>query len=509
MVIYRVRTRALIGLTAHEVTVECHSGGGLPRTTIVGLADSAIREAKDRVKSAITNNDFFYPQGHVVINLAPGNIAKSGTSFDLAIALSILLASRQINARDLARYEFLGELSLSGELRKVVGALACALPVRERGRVLIAPSANAGEMLILNHGGILLAGSLRDVTNHLTQESPLCEATTTPTTANEHLGTPSNAPGFDKVIGQQEAKRALTIAAAGGHHALMVGPPGTGKTLLAKGFTSLMPDLSESHSVEVAALYSAAGIQREHHLRPPLRDPHHSASAAAMVGGGTPPRPGEVALAHHGILFLDELPHFKPSALDLLREPIETGRAVIARASYAVTYPCRFQLLAAMNPCPAGRVCREDACRCSEAQRQRYQARISGPLLDRIDIQTYVPPLPEHLLTTHQDADKEASGRKAPGSVILEAREVQLARQRCLNRDLSVEQLRQHMERAGIDETFLKKAVRRYQLSARSYHKVWRVARTIADMSQVETVTLAHVTEALSYRALDWDRGVR
>lgn len=491
-------------MQANSVAIETHVGEGLPSTTIVGLPEGAVRESRDRVRSALSSSGFGYPEGRVVINLAPGNLAKTGSSLDLPIAISLLAATGKLTDSGLDSCEFLGELGLYGELRQVSGTLSAAIAAQDQGRRLIVPSANLTEASLVSRTNVITAPTLLTVVAALKDPQDRLWRTRLPSYPRRGRDSSNR---LDQVLGQTVAKRALTIAAAGGHHLLMVGPPGTGKSMLARGFIDLLPDLSSADRMDVAAVYSAAGLEREDYCAPPMRDPHHSASAQALIGGGRIPVPGEVALAHRGVLFMDELPHFKPSVLDHLREPIETGEAVVSRANYKVRFPCRFQLLAAMNPCPAGRSCKTDACRCTTNQVRRYQSRISGPLLDRIDLHVSVPELPQELLTETNRAAPESSLQELK-KLVIDARHAQQQRQNELNTNLSGSSLEEHIRAAGIDKKLLARAIEKYQLSARSYHKLWRISRTIADLEGANKIDSRHFAEALSYRALDWEQGL-
>jgi magnesium chelatase family protein len=491
-----VASRALSGIDAPEVTVEVHLGPGLPAFHIVGLPDAEVREARDRVRAALNHARFEFPARRMTVNLAPAELPKDSSRFDLPIALGILAASGQLAPGALAGQEFAGELSLTGELRPVRGALAMALSARDSRRAFVLPADNAPQAALAEGVRILPARTLLEVVAHLAGEAPLAEYSGGGRTAAPAY------PDFSDVKGQQHVKRALEVAAAGGHSVLMVGPPGTGKSMLAARFPGILPALSEAEALEVAAVHSVSsgGFEAQRWGERPFRSPHHSASSAALVGGGALPRPGEISLAHHGVLFLDELPEFDRDVLEALREPLESGRVSISRAAQQAQFPARFQLVAAMNPCPCGH-CGDRAgrCRCTPERIARYRGRISGPLADRIDIKLEVPAPREGELVA--PAAGEASA--AIKSRVQKAREMQLARQGGPNALLGSREIDRHCTTDRDGDQLLRHALARLLLSARAYHRVLRVARSIADLSGKNVIAAEHVAEAIQYRRLD------
>ncbi|MCL2875074.1 MAG: YifB family Mg chelatase-like AAA ATPase [Betaproteobacteria bacterium] len=491
-----VRTRALDGLAAPEVTVEVHLANGMPSFTLVGLPDTEVREARDRVRAALLISRFEFPQRRITVNLAPADLPKEGGRFDLPIALGILAASRQIPARALEGQEFCGELSLDGSLRGIRGALAAALATRRAGRALFLPRSNADEAALARGVTIQAADSLLTICAHLTGQviiQPHAAPVTTDAEATE-----SGMPDLLDVRGQFQARRALEVAAAGAHSLLLYGPPGTGKSMLARRLPGLLPPLDEDEALESAAVYSIVGSfdAKRWRIRP-FRSPHHSASAAALIGGGSVPMPGEISLAHHGILFLDEFPEFDRRVLESMREPLETGVVCVSRARQRAEFPARFQLVAAMNPCPcgyAGHPAR--ACTCTPAQVANYHARLSGPMLDRIDLIIEVPPVPYSDLAGRPAGESSATVRTR----VALARERQISRQGAPNARLEAGQVEKHCAPDAAGAALAETAMHRLNLSARAYHRVLRVARTLADLSGDERPGAKHMAEAIQYR---------
>ena len=488
-----VHSRAQVGVEAPAVTVEAHLANGLPSLALVGLPETAVKESKDRVRSAILNCAFDFPPRRITLNLAPADLPKDGGRFDLAIALGILAASGQVPASALEHLECLGELALSGTIRPVQGVLPAALAARAAGRTLVVPKANAEEASLASGLTVIAVEHLLEVAAHLNGQTPI-----TPYQAQGLLRQVLPYPDLAEVQGQIAAKRALLVAAAGSHNLLFTGPPGTGKTLLASRLPGLLPPLDEQEALEVAAIHSVAShTPLSAWPQRPFRTPHHSASGPALVGGGSRPQPGEITLAHHGVLFLDELPEFDRKVLEVLREPLESGQIVIARARDKVRFPARFQLVAAMNPCPCGHLGDPSGrCRCSSEQIQRYRGKLSGPLLDRIDLHLSVP-----RETTRLDANAEPGPNSTElAAQVVQARQQQLARQGCANAHLDLNGVQQHCSLQGEDRQWLENACERLGLSLRAAHRVLKVARTLADLDSAAHISRSHLGEALQYR---------
>jgi magnesium chelatase family protein len=496
MALATIASRALAGIAAPEVTVEVHLGPGLPAFHIVGLPDAEVREAKDRVRAALHQARFEFPARRITVNLAPADLPKDSSRFDLPIAIGILAASGQLKGEALASHEFAGELSLTGELRPVRGALAMALGAGKAGRAFVLPAQSAAQAALAEGVCILPAKSLLEVCAHVAGEALLA-----PYRNGSVIELPQY-PDLCEVKGQAHAKRALEIAACGSHALLMLGPPGTGKSMLAARLPGILPPMSEAEALDSAAVLSASssGFDAARWRTRPYRAPHHGASAAALIGGGLSPRPGEISLAHHGVLFLDELPEFPRDALEALREPLESGSVAIARAARHATYPARFQLVAAMNPCPCGHLGDPSGrCRCTPDQVARYRGKVSGPLLDRIDLKIEVPRPRESEMTGASEAETSAAVRNR----VRAARERQLARQAKPNAWLQPRETAHHCAIDSDAESLLKQAIARLSLSARGYHRVLRVARSIADLEGNNGIASAHIAEAIQYRRMD------
>jgi len=491
-------TRALNGINAAQVTVEVHLSNGLPAFSIVGLPEAAVRESKDRVRAAIINSNFEFPARKITVNLAPADLPKDGGRYDLPIALGILAASGQIDKSTLDQYEFHGELALSGLLREVNGSLPVALAAQQNNKKLVMPLKSATQAALIENAEIFAADNLLGVCQHLQGliRLPFAEAISEQNSVNA-------IPDMSDVRGQHHTRRALEIAAAGRHNMLMIGPPGTGKSMLASRLPGILPPMSTQQALESASINSISGqgFDIQQWKKRPFRSPHHTASGVALVGGGSKPSPGEISLAHQGVLFLDELTEFDRHTLDVLREPMETGTITISRAARQADFPARFQLIAAMNPCPQGYTCDgKNLCRCTPQQQLKHRNRISAPFLDRIDIHIEVPRIDRQVLDT-----KAAKGETSQQirTRVYKAFQQQQKRGPRFNAELTAKELEQFCTLEEKEKLLLDKAMDKLKLSARAYHRILKLARTIADIENSQDIEVPHLTEAISYRSLN------
>lgn len=500
-----IKTATAIGINAYEVSVETDVVNSLPAMSIVGLPDASINEARDRVRSAIKNSGYSFPSKKVVVNLAPADLKKIGTSFDLPIAIGILTEEEVLDSEKLKDYAFIGELSLDGTIRAVAGVLPLVLGLKEVGiKNVIVPKENAKEAALNGEVNVYGATHLTDVVNHFIET----KITPTIVDVNAYLNSQTNQNypfDFKDVKGQHKAKKALEIAAAGGHNLLMIGSPGSGKTLMAKCFASILPPLELSEALELTKIYSICGLLPTDEplmVKRPYRSVHHTASANGIIGGGSSPKPGEITLANRGVLFLDEMVEFPRQVLEVLRQPLEDGEIVISRAKHSVKYPAKFMLLGAMNPCPCGFLGdKEKQCTCSDFQINRYLSKLSGPLLDRIDIQVDVPRLtPTELLTTTEIEEDSATIRKR----VIAARKIQAIRYKndniLTNSELTSELIKKYCQLDSKSQELMKIAIVKYQLSGRRYDRVLKLARTIADLANSENIQQIHLMQALQYK---------
>lgn len=496
MTIATIYTRASIGIDAPLITVEVHLSNGLPALNLVGLPEATVKESKDRVRSALINCGLTFPNKRITINLAPADLPKEGSRFDLPIAIAILAASEQIPTSSLLNYEFIGELALAGEIRGVNGAIPAALAAKKAKRTLVLAQDNEREVALLKTENILITKNLQDLIVFLLHGKPLSSPTQLAIESS-----PTIEHDLQEIIGQEQAKRALEIAAAGGHNLLLLGPPGTGKTMLATRLTELLPPLTDAEAIESASILSLIHNTRQSKdwRKRPFRAPHHSASMAALIGGGSSPKPGEISLAHNGVLFLDELPEFERRVLDSLREPLETGEIIISRAKAKIRFPAQVQLIAAMNPSPTGHYAGIHN-RASSNQVMRYLNKLSGPFLDRFDLSIEVPLLPPGLLSEKRiQSESSATVRKR----VFEAREKQYQRCGKINARLSSKEVESVCTLEKADALFLEQVLTQLGLSVRAWHRLLKVSRTIADLAQSETIKREHLSEAISYRCMD------
>jgi len=491
----KVYTRAGVGMEAPVVTIETHISGGLPSFAIVGLPEGAVRESKDRVRSAIMNSNFKFPQGRITVSLAPANLPKTGGRYDLPIAIGLLIASKQIKPQIIIEeFEFYGELGLDGAIRSTDGLLPAIIAASKDNHNVVLPKDDINQCALVDGIKAYPASSLLEVCGLLLAQ----DSVTKPSFKLDNTITYDK--DLSQVKGQHHAKRALEIAASGGHNLLLIGTPGSGKTMLAQRMPSIMPPLIIDKALERASIYSVANkpLELSEMFVRPFRSPHHSSSAVALVGGGSTPKPGEISLAHEGVLFLDELPEFPRQVLEVLRQPLENGEVHLSRAQQQTTFPSSFQLVGAMNPCPCGYYGDGTTkCHCTEDQINKYQSKISGPLLDRIDMILEVPPLPKDVLL---NSDEQVETSETVRNRVLQAYKIQTSRQNKLNDKLETDELEKFVELDKDNKNLLDSVIEKLNLSARGYHRILKVARTIADLAQSEKVKSEHLIEAISYR---------